>query len=125
MSKPLCIYHSSCQDGFASAWIVYNHFGKNNVDFFPGIYQNDPPDVTGKDVIMVDFSYKKDVILKMAETAKSILILNHHKSAIEDLYMIGNELEFGIDYLLYEKFLPKSSSKISTLFDMERSGAGI
>ena len=58
---PLCIYHHNCADGFTAAWVVKKAFG--NVDFHPGKYNEPPPDVTGRDVIIVDFSYKYDVLL--------------------------------------------------------------
>jgi hypothetical protein len=85
----LCIYHGNCADGFGAAWSVRhalkNQQHINSLEFYPGVYQQEPPDVTGKVVVMVDFSYKRPVIERMAESAKSILILDHHKSAAEDL----------------------------------------
>ncbi|MCG8694669.1 MAG: DHHA1 domain-containing protein [Minwuiales bacterium] len=83
-TKPLCIYHGGCDDGFAAAYAVWRRFG-DDVDFHPGVYQTAPPDVTGRDVIMVDFSYKPLVLAEMAESAETILILDHHKSAAETL----------------------------------------
>jgi len=56
-----------------------------NLEFHAGVYQNPPPDVTGKDVILVDFSYKRPILDKMKQEANSILILDHHKTAMEDL----------------------------------------
>ena len=79
----MCIYHGNCADGFGAAWVVRKALGE--IDFHPGKYQEPPPDVTGKDVVMVDFSYKRPVLLEMAEKANSILILDHHKTAAEDL----------------------------------------
>lgn len=88
MNKKLCIYHGNCADGFAGAWVVRKYYGEENIDFVAGVYQTPPPDVTGKDVILVDFSYKRDIVLEMAKTAASIIIIDHHKSAIEDLTTI-------------------------------------
>lgn len=103
MMKKLCIYHGNCADGFGAALAVRTGLGKENVEFYAGVYQEDPPDVTGREVIMVDFSYKKPVIIEMASKAKNILIIDHHKSAQEDL--IG---------------LPDN---VNVCFDMNRSGA--
>ena len=103
MDKFLCIYHGHCADGFGAAWVVRQYFDERNVEFFPGRYQEPPPDVAGRRVLMVDFSYKRPVLLEMAEKAESILILDHHKSAQADL----------VD-------LP---SNVEAHFDMERSGA--
>lgn len=97
----LCIYHGNCADGFGSAWVVRKALG--DIEFHPGVYQTAPPNVIGKDVIIVDFSYKRPALLEMAEKAKSILIIDHHKSAMEDL----------VD-------LP---SNITAKFDMNHSGA--
>ena len=102
--KKLCIYHGNCLDGFAAAWAVRNALAEN-VEFYKGIHQQSPPDVSGMDVILVDFSYKKEVLEDMLETAASITILDHHISAEKDLS----------DLL--------KSGKINGLFDMNRSGA--
>lgn len=88
-SLPLCIYHANCTDGFAAAWAVRKHFGDGNVDFHAGRYGEPPPDVTGRRVIIVDFSYKRDVLLTMMEQAHGLIILDHHKSAQEDLHGLG------------------------------------
>lgn len=102
MSKILCIFHASCDDGFAAAWCVRKRFG-DGVEFFPGVYQKAPPDVTGRDVVMVDFSYKRPVIEEMISKAASLTILDHHKTAEADLKDIDTNV----------------------VFDMNRSGAGI
>jgi oligoribonuclease NrnB/cAMP/cGMP phosphodiesterase (DHH superfamily) len=81
---PLCIWHKNCADGFGAAWVFKYHSGQD-FDFFPGTYQKPPPDVTGRDVYLVDFSYKRAVVEEMLKTAKSITLIDHHKSAIEDL----------------------------------------
>ncbi len=131
MTKPLCIYHGNCADGFGAAWAVRAALGDGNVDFHAGTYQDDPPDVNGRDVIIVDFSYKRPVLERMAEQAHSILILDHHKSAAEDLsgfgYSLKNDVETyqgwveDIQPYLHGQGLPL----IGVLFDMQRSGAGI
>jgi oligoribonuclease NrnB/cAMP/cGMP phosphodiesterase (DHH superfamily) len=81
----LCIYHGNCADGFGAAWALRKALGES-VEFHAGTYQDPPPDVNAKDVVLVDFSYKRDVLRDMARTANSILVLDHHKSAAEDLY---------------------------------------
>ena len=101
--KTLCIYHGNCADGFGAAVVVRMALGSHAVEFYAGKYQNPPPNVTGRDVILVDFSYKRPVLLEISRQAKSILILDHHKTAEEDL-----------------KDLPDN---ITAFFDMDRSGA--
>lgn len=101
--KKLCIYHGNCADGFTSAWVVRKSLGED-VDFHAGVYQNEPPNVEGRDVVMVDFSYKRPVLEQIRERAASVLILDHHKTAEADL-----------------KDLPG----VVSVFDMNRSGARI
>src|SRR5258708_37459253 len=84
MTTILCIYHANCADGFGAAWAVRHAFG-DGVEFHPGFYGEAPPDVAGRDVLLVDFSYKRPVLDEMAKAAHSILILDHHKTAAEDL----------------------------------------
>jgi oligoribonuclease NrnB/cAMP/cGMP phosphodiesterase (DHH superfamily) len=120
MAKILCIYHGNCDDGFAAAWIVRQRLG-NEVEFFPGIYQAEPPDVTGRDVLLVDFSYKRPVLERMAAKAHSILILDHHKTAQEDLS--GFLTPPSWEAWLYGQL--STSTRVTALFDMQRSGAGM
>ncbi|MBR9651883.1 DHHA1 domain-containing protein [Thalassovita aquimarina] len=84
MTRTICIYHANCADGFTAAWCVRWGLG-DEVEFIPASYGSEPPDVTGADVIIVDFSYKRPVLERMALSARSILMLDHHKTAREDL----------------------------------------
>ena len=83
----ICIYHANCIDGFGAATVVNRHFLSKGepCKFHAGVYGNAPPDVTDADVYLVDFSYRRDVIEEMLKVAKSVTIIDHHKSAIEDL----------------------------------------
>lgn len=138
MTKPLCIYHGNCADGFTAAWAVWKRFG-DQFDYFPGVYQQPPPDVTGRDVVLVDFSYKSDVLIEMRKLARSILVLDHHKSAAEDL--VVKPVNEGTYYLsIADQWGPnpwvrhrgnadedwlQGAGWIYVSFDMNRSGAGL
>jgi oligoribonuclease NrnB/cAMP/cGMP phosphodiesterase (DHH superfamily) len=100
MTKPLVIYHGKCLDGMTAAWAIRKVLGDG--DYIASIHGQPPPDVTGRDVVIVDFSYRRDIMLAMAEQANSLLVLDHHKSAQADL----EGLPFAV-------------------FDMQRSGAGM
>lgn len=117
-TKPLCIYHAFCADGFGAAWVVRRALG-DDVEFHGASYGQEPPPVIGRDVIMVDFSYKRSVIDAMARDAQSIFIIDHHKTAAADL--AGFDLPQVPDY--YRD--AGSPGSIRTIFDMDRSGAGI
>ena len=99
MSKPLCIYHGNCADGFGAAWVFSRHSG-DDFDFHPGVYQDAPPDVEGRDVYLLDFSYKRPVVEAMLESAASVTLIDHHKTALDDLEPIMGRMRChcGIDH---------------------------
>lgn len=89
MSKRICVYHSSCADGFAAAWVVWRFFDCANypdaIEFWPAKYGDQAPDCTGKEIYIVDFSYPLETMQEIAKTAKLVVLLDHHKTAIEAL----------------------------------------
>lgn len=126
MKNTICIYHGNCADGFTAAWAVYRALGHDDIEYYPGFYDKPPPDVKGKHVIMVDFSYKRIVLESMAVDSRTMVVLDHHKTARDDLagypypgahYSQPDIEEFDRDF--------GNTTKIHALFDMERSGAGI
>ncbi|USS53700.1 phosphohydrolase [Pseudomonas kermanshahensis] len=133
--KMMCIYHGNCADGFGGAWVVRKALG-DQVEFVAGVHGQEPPDVTDKDVIIVDFSYKYDVLARISWKARSIIILDHHKSASEDLakfppFHAGIRLDGrhadGSTALGWESahtfMSSQNSPAIACCFDMHRSGA--
>jgi len=80
--KPLVVYHANCADGFTAAWAVRQAM---DADFYPGVHNEPPPDATGRDVILVDFSYPPAVMHELQRSARSMLVLDHHKSAAAEL----------------------------------------
>lgn len=103
----ICIYHGNCADGFGAAYAVWKRFG-DEVEYIAGTYGMTPPDVAGKAVLLVDFSFKREVIEEMLKTAAAIFIIDHHKTAIDDLMPL---------------LTGDSSYVIDAFFDIERSGA--
>ena len=83
-AKPLVIYHGNCADGFSAAWCFWRYH-RDTADYVAGVYQTPPPDVTGRDVYLVDFSYKRAVVADMLTKAARVTLIDHHKTAIEDL----------------------------------------
>jgi oligoribonuclease NrnB/cAMP/cGMP phosphodiesterase (DHH superfamily) len=120
--KPLCIYHGGCDDGFAAAWCLRKAFG-GDIDFYPGIYQTEPPPHECRDVIFVDFSYKRPVLDAMAKAASSILILDHHKTAQDDLADIDPP-PLTFDHRDAAS-IDGAGNNMFALFDMNRSGAAM
>jgi oligoribonuclease NrnB/cAMP/cGMP phosphodiesterase (DHH superfamily) len=83
--KPLCIYHGCCADGFTAAWVVWKWYGAGQVDFHAATHGDPPPEVEGRDVYVVDFSYPRPVIEAMARHAKKLTVLDHHITAAQEL----------------------------------------
>lgn len=83
--KTIVIFHSGCRDGFAAAWAAWLKLGDEDVEYYAASYQTEPPDVSGKRVYIVDFSYKRPVMEKLIEDATEIVVLDHHKTAEAEL----------------------------------------
>jgi oligoribonuclease NrnB/cAMP/cGMP phosphodiesterase (DHH superfamily) len=83
----ICIYHGHCSDGFGAALAVWKRWG-DAVRYVPMQYGqslSDVADVAGKHVLMVDFSLKRPATIEAAKIAASIVVLDHHKTAQEEL----------------------------------------
>jgi oligoribonuclease NrnB/cAMP/cGMP phosphodiesterase (DHH superfamily) len=114
-ARPLVIYHNNCADGFSAAWCFWRKYG-TGADYVGGVYQTPPPDVTGRDVYLVDFSYKRAVVERMLAEANSVTLIDHHKTAIDDLQSLFAEHE--TDALAYG-----SDRRAVWFCDLNRSGA--
>lgn len=93
MKDIIVIYHASCNDGAGAAYAAWTVLGET-AEYVPAHYGNEPPDVTGKVVYVLDFSYPRDVLLDMNAKAKSLLVLDHHKTAEADLK--------GLDFAVFD-----------------------
>ncbi len=94
------LYHENCEDGFGAAWIAWKALG-NQAEYIPVQYGDSPPELPDRSrVTIVDFSYPREVIIELNERMESLWVLDHHKTAAQDLA----GLEFAT-------------------FDMQKSGA--
>lgn len=107
------IYHGSCRDGWCAAWVAHLAFQvfpatPDRVLYVAGYYGQEPPwdHLAGKPVLLVDFSYKRDVVERLKRVAWNLTILDHHKTAAAELEGIAD-------------------NNTEVVFDMNRSGAGI
>lgn len=109
--QKLIIYHSNCTDGWCSAWLC--HLVWPDAEFVSANYGWEPPDVTGKDVLIVDFSYDRPVLEQMAAKAAVLKVLDHHETAEKNLaglpYCTFDQSKSGAhltwDYLVGEGLL--------------------
>ena len=86
------IYHRNCPDGLAASW-VYLHchktrgLGTDHITLIPADAGKVPTNLSWKDhnVVMLDISFKKDDLLRIASEAANIFIIDHHQTAQTDL----------------------------------------
>lgn len=121
MSDKRIFYHANCADGMTGAWVVRQALkakGKSLRRFYPMLYGDEIELdlVKDTDVIFVDFSPEPDVLTQILEVAKSVLILDHHKTAIKKL----EKLFFDHGESPTVRF-----PNLQVVLDVERSGAMI
>lgn len=85
----LCLYHKNCTDGLGAAWAVRRWLlVSNNLQgarFETIQYGEAPPNVIDQDVIIVDFSFPRDILRIMNQQARSLIVIDHHKTAQNEL----------------------------------------
>lgn len=91
---PLVIYHAGCWDGFCAAWLARKALGE--IEPYAAHYGTKPPDVTGRIVYLLDFSYPYAAMERIATLARRTVVLDHHKTAREALDGL-HQPESGID----------------------------
>jgi oligoribonuclease NrnB/cAMP/cGMP phosphodiesterase (DHH superfamily) len=84
------LYHAGCPDGFGAAYAAWKRFGDkaqyipiNHGDPFPALPEN-------ADVLMVDAAYPRARHLELVSKVKSLMVVDHHKSAMADIGDLPN-----------------------------------
>ena len=83
------IYHADCTDGFGSAYSAWKQLG-NRAEYYPCKHGVKPPNVKGKNVVILDFSFDNKTTKKMIKDSNALLVIDHHKSAMVELHDISN-----------------------------------
>lgn len=109
------IYHSPCSDGDGAARSAEHFFRLNGITgvTFHGTGHRKPipKDLKGKRIVILDFSYPKDVLNQIIAEADDLLIIDHHVTAKDDLkdvpdrYKIFDMTHSGA-YLAWDYFFP-------------------
>src|SRR3954471_21091358 len=90
-------YHADCLDGFGAAYAAWAKYG------YGAMYRacrydegEDPFDMCeeGDEVYVLDFSFKRDILLRQKKRLK-IQVIDHHASAEADLE--------GLDFCIFDK----------------------
>lgn len=88
---PLVLYHGNCWDGFCAAWVAKKFLGE--IEAIPVQYGLVPPDVTNRNVYILDFSYPRHILKEMILKAEFLVVLDHHKTAETELKDLAKEIE--------------------------------
>lgn len=112
MSNNICFYHKDCYDGIAAACAVKAKYSESECI---AIAHNDLtiPDITDRDVIVVDFSFPLEMMREMIYKSRSFIVLDHHESFAPTAATLLAEQDRG-DY---------GSKDVVICYDITRSGA--
>jgi oligoribonuclease NrnB/cAMP/cGMP phosphodiesterase (DHH superfamily) len=91
----LVIYHANCTDGFGAAYAAWKLLG-DRAEYHAAKYGESPPNASGKNVVIVDFSYDNATTKRMIEEANTLIVLDHHRTALVELSDIPN-VRFDMD----------------------------
>jgi oligoribonuclease NrnB/cAMP/cGMP phosphodiesterase (DHH superfamily) len=84
-SVDLVIYHANCTDGFGAAYAAWKLLG-DRADYHAAKHGEPPPEVAGRNVVVLDFSYDNATTKRLMKEAKNFLVIDHHKSAVVELH---------------------------------------
>lgn len=126
--KPLVIYHGPvCNDGFGAALAAYVGLGYE-ADFYPMNYGKLRDDFMGeevhqqlvkdRDVYVLDFSFKYHQLMVMADIAKKVVMIDHHKTAAIE---IADQIGFNQDDKLWR--YRSVDGKLEIMYDETTCGA--
>lgn len=86
------LYHSRCCDGFGGAWAVWAASIRDDIVVNGCSHSAQPSEidrvidmVRDKNVLMIDFSYRSDVLKQIDESAHKFAILDHHPTALKEI----------------------------------------
>jgi hypothetical protein len=87
-SVDLVIFHAPCSDGFAAAHAAWLRLG-SRAKYIGVSHERSAsaalPDVTGRTVAILDFSFDGTTMARMVDEAEGLIVLDHHASAEESL----------------------------------------
>lgn len=78
-------YHKSCMDGTGAAWAAWRKYG-DTARYYAKNHGDDVGHVdANSEIYIVDYTFRRDVLLKLVADGHKVTVLDHHKSAMEDL----------------------------------------
>jgi oligoribonuclease NrnB/cAMP/cGMP phosphodiesterase (DHH superfamily) len=90
------IYHKRCYDGFTGFLILHNsNTIKKSAKIYPDVPSAKylPPNIRGKDVIIIDVAYKYEILREIVRQAKYVTFIDHHITIHDDVKKIQKEFK--------------------------------
>lgn len=116
------IHHQGCPDGFGAAWLLGLYVGEHR-KVAAQHREPVPVGIDDEDVYMVDFVYDDvDKMRDIARRCKTLLVLDHHKTAAGVLTQV-EEISFTTSLILGLEL--RANGLRTAVLDQDRSGAGI
>lgn len=85
------IYHGPyCPDGVTSALIAWSVL-KDTVEYLPYSHGMEPPSFYNENVLILDFAFNKEILLKIIDEAENVLIIDHHTTNQQELQNIPDK----------------------------------
>ena len=84
----MLFYHANCWDGAASAWVFSQYFGFDKVEYIPcthGVLPYQIDEANNRHVFIVDFAFNEEVTIKLRQSAKQFILLDHHITAMQTI----------------------------------------
>ena len=109
------LYHQNCEDGFGAAWVAWKALG-DQAEYLPVQHGDSPPKLPDSSrVTIVDFSYPRDVLIELGERMESLRVLDHHKTAAQDLAgldFVTMDMQKSGAMLAWEYWFPGESAPL-------------
>lgn len=88
------IYHKGCLDGF-TGFFVGHMSGKysRNIDIIPDVPSANsiPSGIDNKNIIIIDVAYKREIIEGIVNYAKSVVLIDHHLTTLDEVKNIKSK----------------------------------
>lgn len=91
----LIVYHGDCPDGWCAAYIALKKWPEARL--FPAFHGGPVPETKGLDVIMLDFSWKGEILRKAVAESRNFSIYDHHITAKEHIDAVADQL-YELDF---------------------------
>lgn len=117
------VYHDKCADGFTGAWVAHKKFGDTAQYIATEDRINPPSGLGGKHVYFIDYCYPQETMQEIAKNAKSLVILDHHKTGeavVKSFDGSVYDVEHSGAYIAWKYFFP--NEKVPKLVEYIEDG---